>query len=70
MIGHRTPAPQRRNYILYFPAYILDLMLFFFHRVATSTLTRPTIGGTGLTTVINAILFVGFPHNGATANRT
>jgi hypothetical protein len=50
--------------------YILDLTLFFFHNVATSTVTRPTIGGTGLTTVLNTIFFVGFSHDGATANRT
>jgi len=43
---------------------------FFFHRVAASTFARATIGGAGLTTVLNAIFFVGFSHDGATTNRT
>jgi len=46
----------------------LMLFLFFFYRVAASTLARATIGGTGLTTVLNAIFFAGFSHDGATTN--
>jgi hypothetical protein len=43
---------------------------FFFNRMAASTLTRPTSGGTGLTTVFNAIFLIAFPYDGATTNRT
>jgi len=43
---------------------------FFFHRVAASTLARPANGGTGLTTVLNAIFLVALSHDGAATNRT
>jgi len=46
------------------------LFLFFFNGVATSTLARPTTGGTGLTTILNAFFFVASSHDGATTNRT
>jgi hypothetical protein len=45
-------------------------LLFFFHRVAASTLARPAIGGTGLTTILNAIFLVALPHDDAATNWT
>jgi hypothetical protein len=46
------------------------LFFVFFNWVAASTLTRPTTGSTGLTTVFNALFFIAFPYNGATTDRT
>jgi hypothetical protein len=46
------------------------LFFLFFNGVAAATLARPTTGGTGLTTVFNALFFIAFPFNGATTNRT
>jgi hypothetical protein len=43
---------------------------FFFHRVAASTFARPTIGGTGLTTILNALFLIALAYNGATTDRT
>jgi hypothetical protein len=43
---------------------------FFFYRVATSTLARLAIGGTGLTTILNAIFLVALSHYGAATNWT
>jgi len=42
------------------------LSLFFFNRVATSTLARPATGSAGLATVFNALFLIAFPDNGAT----
>jgi hypothetical protein len=43
---------------------------FFFHRVAASTFTRPTTGGAGLTTILNAFFLIALSYDGATTNRT
>jgi hypothetical protein len=52
--------------------YTLDLILLFlfFHRMAASTLARPTTGGAGFTTIFNAIFLVASTYNGTTTNRT
>ena len=52
--------------------YILDLIVFFFflHSVAASTVAGLTIGGTGLTTVLNTLFFIALFINDATTNRT
>jgi hypothetical protein len=42
------------------------LSLFFFNRVTASTLTRPSTGSAGLTTVFNVLFLIAFPDNGAT----
>jgi hypothetical protein len=67
-----TYDPLLLNNETIFLFYILDLMFFFFffHRVAASTLARPTTGGTGLTTVFNALFLVARSHDGATTNWT
>jgi len=46
------------------------LFFLFFNGVAASTLARPTTGGTGLTTILNALFFIARSHDGATTNRT
>jgi hypothetical protein len=46
------------------------LFFVFFNWVAASTLARPTTGGTGLTTVFNALFLIAFPYNCATTDRT
>ena len=43
---------------------------FLFHGVAASTLARPTAGGTRLTTVFDAILFVALSNDAAATNGT
>jgi hypothetical protein len=68
MVGHTTPLLLDNETIF----YILDLMFFFFffHRVAASTFARPTTSGTGLTTILDALFLVAFPHNNTTTNWT
>jgi hypothetical protein len=46
------------------------LFFLFFNGVAASTLVRPTTGGIGLTTILNALLLVARSRDGATTNRT
>ena len=46
------------------------LFFFFFNGVAASTLTRPTTGSTGLTTIFNAFFLIARSYNGATTDRT
>jgi hypothetical protein len=46
------------------------LFFLFFNGMATSTLARPTTGGTRLTTMLNALFLIALSYDGATTNRT
>jgi len=46
------------------------LFFLFFNGVAAFTLTRPTTGSTGLTTILNALFLIARSHDGAATNWT
>jgi hypothetical protein len=66
-IGHNS-LHSSTKYLLYIQGLVFFFV--FFNWVAAPTLTGPTTGGAGLTTVFNALFLIALPCNATTTNRT